>query len=137
MTSQSFLARTMGFRARKFPTKYLGIQLCEKQNKIANWEGLMGKIQKRMDNWTFRALNTLSCIILLKSVFQSIPIDQMTSQAIPKTICQKMVEIFCQVPIILVITPLLLQLYPLLILLCVLVKIPLKCCTNKFSISSF
>lgn len=53
----------------------------------------MGKIQRQMDNWMVRALNTPSRIILLKSVLQLMPIYQMTNQAIPKTICQKMMEI--------------------------------------------
>lgn len=50
MLSQAFLARTMGFRIGKFPTKYLGVQLSDKQNRIVNWGGLIGKIQKRVDN---------------------------------------------------------------------------------------
>lgn len=94
MISQSFLARTMGFRIGKFPTKYLGVQLSDKQNRIANWGGLIGRSQKRMDNWIFRTLNIPSRLILLKSVLQSMPIYQMASKAIPKTICQKMVDIF-------------------------------------------
>lgn len=94
MVAQAFLARTMGFRIGKLPTKYLGVQMSDKQNKIVNWKGLIGKIQKRMDNWTFRTLNIPSRLIPLKSVLQAMPIYQMASQAIPKTICQKMVEIF-------------------------------------------
>ena len=39
-------------------------------------------------------LNIPSRLILLKSVLQAMPIYQMASQAIPKTISQKMVEIF-------------------------------------------
>ena len=42
----------------------------------------------------FRTLNIPSQLILLKSILQVMPIYQMASQAIPKTICQKMVEIF-------------------------------------------
>ena len=60
MVAQAFLARTMGFRIGKFQTKYLGVQLSDKQNRIVNWKGLIGKIQKRMDNWMFRMLNILS-----------------------------------------------------------------------------
>ena len=93
-SSQAFLARTMGFRVGKFPTKYLGILLNDQQNRVANWGILIGKMQKRMQNWTFRALNIPSRIILLKSVLQSIPIYQLTSQAAPKTICQEMVDMF-------------------------------------------
>jgi len=93
-SSQAFLVRTMGFRVGKFPTKYLGILLNDKKNRVANWVTLMGKIQRRMQNWTFKVLNIPSCIILLKSVLQSISIYQLPSQDTPKTNCQKMVDMF-------------------------------------------
>lgn len=92
--SQSFLEKSMGFRIGNFPTKYLGIQLNDQQNRVANWKTLMGKIQWKMQNWTFKMLNIQSRIILLKSVLQSILIYQLTSQATPKTVCQKMVDMF-------------------------------------------
>jgi len=89
MNSQAFLARTMEFRIGKFLTKYLGVQLSDKQNRIANWGGLIWRIQKRMNNYTFIMLNIPSRLILLKSVLQAMPIYQMASQAIPKTIMAK------------------------------------------------
>lgn len=93
--SQAFLARTMGLKIGQFPTKYLRVQLSDQHNKIVNWKGLLRKIKKkRMDNWTLRKLNTPSCLILLKSILQAMPVYQMASQAIPKTICQKMLQIF-------------------------------------------
>ena len=73
--SQAFLAGIMGFRIGNFPTKYLGIQLNDQQNRVANWKPLLAKIQGKMQNWTFRSLNMLSRVILLRSMLQSIPIS--------------------------------------------------------------
>lgn len=36
-SSQAFLGRTMGSIVMNIPTKYLGILLNDKQNKVANW----------------------------------------------------------------------------------------------------
>lgn len=49
-SSQAFLEKTMGFRIGNFPTKYLGILLNYKKNRVANWSTLMGKIQRRMQH---------------------------------------------------------------------------------------
>jgi len=66
--AQIFLAHTMGFRIEIFPAKYLGIILNEHHYRVANWGPLISKIRKKMDNWTFRSLNTTNRIILLKEV---------------------------------------------------------------------
>lgn len=47
-----------------------------------------------MKNWTLRTLNIPRGIILLKSLLQSIPIYRLTSQATPKIVCLKMVDMF-------------------------------------------
>lgn len=93
-SSQTFMARIVGFRIGNFPTKYLGILLNDQQNGVANWSTMMGKVQRRMQNWTFRALNISNHIIILKSMLQSILIYQLTSQATPKTISHNMVDMF-------------------------------------------
>eukprot|EP00253_Pinus_taeda_P036608 PITA_36608 len=92
--AQRFLARTMGYRIGTFPSKYLGIMLNEHQYRAANWEPLIKKIRNKMENWTFRSLNAPSRLILLKAVLRAIPIYQISCQAIPKSISQKMVALF-------------------------------------------
>eukprot|EP00253_Pinus_taeda_P015313 PITA_15313 len=94
LAGQRFLACTMEFRIRTFPTKYLGIMLNEHQYRAANWEPLTKKIRNKMDNWTFRSLNAPSWLTLLKVVLQAIPLYQISSQSIPKSISQKLVAMF-------------------------------------------
>lgn len=84
----------MGFRIGTFLTKYLGFMLNEHQDRAINWEPLIKIIRKKMENWTFRSLNAPSQLILLKVVLQAIPIYQISCQAIPKSISQKMVAMF-------------------------------------------
>jgi hypothetical protein len=54
--------------------KYLGMHLNSGPIRQADWQDLINKVEKRIQNWAFRALNAPGRLILLKSVIQALPI---------------------------------------------------------------
>lgn len=86
---KSHLTRTLGFRKGELPTKYLGTFLAANPLRIANWQPALEKIKTRLDNWSFRSLNIVARLVLLKSNFQSIPIYPLSVMAVPKGVCTK------------------------------------------------
>eukprot|EP00253_Pinus_taeda_P035515 PITA_35515 len=91
---KNHLTRVMGYRIGDLPTKYLGTMLDTSTLKIGNWKNIIEKIMKRLDNWTFRALNLAARVVLLKATIQAIPIYSLSVMAAPKGICNKLVEIY-------------------------------------------
>eukprot|EP00253_Pinus_taeda_P015705 PITA_15705 len=91
---KNHLTRVMGYRTGDLPTKYLGTMLDTSTLKIGNWKNIIEKIMKRLDNWTFRALNLAVRVVLLKATIQAIPIYPLSVMAAPKGICNKLVEIY-------------------------------------------
>eukprot|EP00253_Pinus_taeda_P008502 PITA_08502 len=91
---KNHLTRVMGYRIGDLPTKYLGTMLDTSTLKLGNWKSIIEKITKRLDNWTFRALNMAARVVLLKATIQAIPIYPLSVMAAPKGICNKLVEIY-------------------------------------------
>eukprot|EP00253_Pinus_taeda_P006671 PITA_06671 len=91
---KNHLTRVMGYRLGDLPTKYLGTMLDTSTLKIGNWKNIIEKITKRLENWTFRALNIAARVVLPKATIQAIPIYPLSVMAAPKGICNKLVEIY-------------------------------------------
>eukprot|EP00253_Pinus_taeda_P018458 PITA_18458 len=91
---KNHLTRVLGYREGDLPTKYLGTMLDSSTLKIGNWKNILEKIMKRLENWTFRALNLAARVILLKATIQAILIYPLSVMAAPKGICNKLVEIY-------------------------------------------
>jgi hypothetical protein len=86
---QRNLANILGFEHKMLPTKYLGIPLTDRAFKMAMWEGVINKLQERVKNWTYRALNLEGRLILTKAVLQAIMAYLMSVFPAPKGILQK------------------------------------------------
>jgi hypothetical protein len=71
-TTQRNLANIMGFECKIFPMKYLVIPLTSRAWKNATWEGVISKLQERVKNWTYKAINLVGSLILTKKVLQAI-----------------------------------------------------------------
>ena len=68
--SHIILARMQVFNIGTFPMKYFSVPLNTPSLKIADWKDLLTHLQKRLQNWAFRALNALGSLIFLKSILQ-------------------------------------------------------------------
>eukprot|EP00253_Pinus_taeda_P028254 PITA_28254 len=91
---KNHLTRVLRYRKGDLPTKYLGTMLDSSTLKIGNWKNILDKIMKRLENWTFCALNLAARVVLLKATIQAIPIYPLSVMAAPKGICNKLVEIY-------------------------------------------
>ena len=92
--TETFLARTLGFKIGAFPMKYLGVPLNTSSLRIVDWKDLITRLGQNLQNWAFRVLNAPGRLIMLKSVLQSLPVYQLSGRAAPKNICNQMVNIF-------------------------------------------
>jgi hypothetical protein len=54
--------------------KYLGYFLKANNYKVADWNWLTKKIEKRIGSWTFRWLSLGGRVVLAKAVLQSLPV---------------------------------------------------------------
>lgn len=91
---KNHLTRTLGYRKGELPTKYVGTMLDSLSLKIVNWRSTIEKIKNRLENWSFRALNFVARVVLLRSTLQAIPIYPLLVMAAPKGVCTKMIEIY-------------------------------------------
>jgi hypothetical protein len=71
---QLHITRILGFQRSSLPSKYLGAPLVSNVLQSSSWEDLITRLNKRLDNWSFRVLNTPGCLVLLKSVLQAMPL---------------------------------------------------------------
>jgi len=78
------IARILGFSTSSLPTKYLGAPLTDSAIKHSSWHHLLDKLERKISSWTFRTLNLPSCLTLLKSVLQAMPIYLFSILAAPK-----------------------------------------------------
>lgn len=91
---QNFLGRTLGFQRGSFPIKYLGMFLNSGPIRIADWQDIILRVEKRIQNWAFRVLNAPGRLIMLRSVLQALPIYQLSGRAYPKGIFTQLVSMF-------------------------------------------
>jgi hypothetical protein len=91
---QNFLTRTLRFRKGSLPMKYLGMYLNSGPIRQADWQDILTRVEKQIQNWAFRALNAPGRLIMLKSVLQALPVYQISGRACPKGICSALVSMF-------------------------------------------
>jgi hypothetical protein len=65
---QNHLSRLLGISKSSLPSIYLGIPLTREPARSISWDSLLLSISKRLNNWTFRPLNIVARLVLLKSV---------------------------------------------------------------------
>lgn len=83
------IAKLLAIPISTLPFTYLGVPLTDKPLSPATWKNLIKNMEKIISNWTFRYLNLASCLILVKSVLQAIPIYLYSTLVAPKVISNK------------------------------------------------
>ena len=58
----------------KIPFTYLGMEVGGNHKSCKSWEGVLGKVKKRLDKWKGKCLCMGGRICMLKSVLTSIPL---------------------------------------------------------------
>eukprot|EP00253_Pinus_taeda_P035429 PITA_35429 len=71
---QRNITRILGFQREQLPSKYLEVPLTDKPLGKHIWEPILNKLQEKINNWTYRALNFAGFLVLTKAVLRAIPI---------------------------------------------------------------
>ena len=79
------ILRILDFSEGSLPSKYLGAPIVELTIKKLSWKEFVDKIKKKLNLWTYRALNFPSRLILVKSVLQAMPIYLFSVLEAPKS----------------------------------------------------
>jgi len=82
--TQASIARILGFSITSLPSKYMGVPIIASALKHSSLKILLEKLEACISSWTFRALNMVSCLVLIKAVLQSLPLYLFTVLATPK-----------------------------------------------------
>ena len=80
------ILRTLGFTKGHLPSKVLGVPLVEGIPKARQWKELLDKMERKLRNWTYKALNFPARLTLVKVVLQAIPTYLFSVLSAPKAI---------------------------------------------------
>ena len=83
------ILRILEFSEGVLPSKYLGAPLADSTMKQISLKDLLDKLKKNISQWTFRALNLSSRLILVKSVLQVMPLYLFSVLATPKLVLKQ------------------------------------------------
>lgn len=86
METKREIIRTLGFIEGYLPSKLLGSPLVEGIPKARRWKELLDKMESKLRNWTYRALNFPARLTLVKVVLQAMPTYLFSVLAAPKSI---------------------------------------------------
>lgn len=75
------------------PSNYLGAPLIASALKHSSWSSLLEKLEARLLQWTYRALNMASRIVLIKAVLQSMPLYLFSILAAPKWVLKNIKQL--------------------------------------------
>ena len=68
---------------------YLGIPICKNKIQSADWEPIVDKLKRKIQNWGASWLNLAGKTILIKSVLNSMPIYQSSILLAPSSVISK------------------------------------------------
>lgn len=85
---QRNISRILGFQREVLPSKYLGIPLTDKPMHKNVWELVLNKMQDKIKCWSYRSLNLVGRLILMKTVLQAIPVFFLSTLPTPKGVLQ-------------------------------------------------
>jgi len=86
---QRNISRILGFQRDSLPFKYLGIPLTTRPMHKSIWEPVLNKMQDKVKNWAFRALNLVRMLVLTTAVLQAIPVYMLLALPSPKGILEQ------------------------------------------------
>ena len=72
---------------------YLGIPLGANMRKIASWQCIIDKIQKRLSSWKSSCLSMADRLVLIKSVLNYLPIYYLSLFSLPKKVANEIIRL--------------------------------------------
>ena len=83
---QMSITQILDFRRSPLPYKYMGLPLTQNTLSQDTWHNLFARLENCFSSWTFRSLNLVARVILLKSISQANPIYLFSSLSTRKMI---------------------------------------------------
>jgi hypothetical protein len=83
------LAATIGCKLSTFPLKYLGVPLSDNKLKLANWQGIIDKVQNKTQSWKDSLLSIGGRLTLLDSVLSATPLYMLSLYKLPVKVKKK------------------------------------------------
>ncbi|KAL3824228.1 hypothetical protein ACJIZ3_020257 [Penstemon smallii] len=91
---KSDILATLGLKECNHKLKHLGLPFCKPKNRKQAFNDIIDKTKSKIAGWKSRCLSQASRVVLIKSVAQALPIYQMSTFLLPKTICYKPDSLF-------------------------------------------
>jgi hypothetical protein len=83
------LAATIGCKLSTFSLKYLGVPLSDNKLKLANWQGIIDKVQNKTQSWKDSLLSIGGRFTLLDSVLSATPLYILSLYKLPVKVKKK------------------------------------------------
>ena len=80
------IIRTLGFTKGHLPSKFLRAPLVEGKPNSRQWKELLDKMERKLRNWMYRALNFPTHLTLVKFVLQAMSTYLFSILSAPKSI---------------------------------------------------
>ena len=94
MEEQVGLANSLRVNLVQQPSKYLGVHLKLRGNRIADFQFLIDKLQAKLQGWKMKLLSQAGRTTLIASVLQSLPLYSFSCFKVPDAVCSKMDSLF-------------------------------------------
>ncbi|XP_016206073.1 uncharacterized protein LOC107646401 [Arachis ipaensis] len=75
------------------PVWYLGVQLGANPRLVKTWKPIIDKVEEKLSLWKAKVLNKACKLVLIKSVFNSLPIYYLSLYKMPKAVADKLIAL--------------------------------------------
>jgi hypothetical protein len=93
--TQRNIVRTLGFASSSLPSKYLGTPLITSAIKHSTWKDLIEKLTQNISSCTFRTLNLVGHLVLIKVILQTMSLYLFSVLAATKWVLNSIYKIQC------------------------------------------
>jgi len=87
------IARQLECRLVKLPITYLGVPLGANMRKMSSWQGVIDKIQNRLNTWKGTCISRAGRVVLIKAVLSSLPTYYLSLFKLPTKVAQEINKI--------------------------------------------
>ena len=84
------ISQLMGFKIGKFPCKYLGIDLENRNKHIKVWNQILSKLNTKIGGWKDKWLTKAGKVIKIRAVLSALPLYPLSCLPLPKSINNKL-----------------------------------------------
>ncbi|XP_020982282.1 uncharacterized protein LOC107496648 [Arachis duranensis] len=83
----------LGCKEASLLVRYLGISLGANPRLVKTWKPVIDKVEEKLSLWKAETLNKAGKLVLIKSVFNSLPIYYLSLYKIPKAVAEELISL--------------------------------------------